>query len=150
MKTVLTLSLLIILAITVAVPSTLAQANDSQRSNVPSYDSDVFWQLASKQVVLSLASEYGHVRAQTLKNAIVFSTLYRDKVDLGAAVGPIASIAANDDSGEHRRLAMAALQAIGSFRAKQHLAELKGIPDNEYRLLVATVINEYYEKPNAL
>lgn len=147
MKTVFTLSLLLIVALAAVAPSAQAQ---SKQSNGSSYDSDVLWQLASKQVVLSLGSEYGHVRAQTLKNVIVFSTLYRNKVDLGAAVSAIASIAGKDESSERRRLAMAALQAIGSYRAKQHLTDLNGIPDDEYRLVVATVINEYHEKPNAL
>lgn len=147
MKTVFTLFTLFILALTTAVPAVQAQ---SQESAVTDYESNAFWQLASKQVVLSLNSEYDRVRGQTLKNAIVFSTLYRDRVDLGAAVSSIAAVAKKDESSENRKLAMAALQAIGSFRAKQHLAELKGIPDDEYRLLVATVINEYYTKPNVL
>lgn len=146
MKTVITLSLAVILAVAAAGPTAQAQS----RAESEAYDSGAFWQLASKQVVQSLGSEHSHVRGQTLKNVIVFSTLYRDKVDLGAAVNVIATIAGNDDSREHRRLATAALQAIGSFRAKQHLAELTGIADDEYRILVAAVIMEYYEKPNAL
>ncbi len=145
MKSVLTLFTLFILAFVSVVPVAQAQSFEST-----SYDSDAFWQLATTQVVLSLDSEHSHVRSQTLKNAIVFSTLYRDRIDLGAAVNAIAKVARNDDSGENRRLAMAALQAIGSFRAKQHLAELNGIPDDEYRMLVATVIHEYHTKPNAL
>ena len=147
MKTVFTLFTLFILALTTLVPAVQAQSQESAGS---AYESDAVWQLASKQVVMSLDSEYDRVRGQTLKNVIVFSTLYRDKVDLGPAVGAIAAIARNDESSENRRLAMAALQAIGSFRARQHLAELKGISDDEYRLLVATVINEYYTKPNVL
>lgn len=145
MKTVLTLSLLVALVLAAAAPA--AQAQSQERSV---YENDVVWQLAAEQVVRSLASEYDHVRGQTLKNVIVFATLYRDKVDVSPAVSAIADMAKNEVSSEHRRLAMAALQAIGSFRAKQHLAELKGIADDEYRTLVATVISEYYTKPNAL
>lgn len=145
MKPILTLLTLFILA--TAAPSAQSQP---QEWASPSYNSEVFWQLATKQVVHSLASEHIHIRSQTLKNAIVFSTLYRDRIDLGAAVNTIAKVAKNDESSENRRLALAALQAIGSFRAKHHLAELKGMEEDEYRVLVAAVISEYHTKPGAL
>lgn len=147
MKSLSTLVFLAMIAAVALVPAAQAQP---QESAPESYESDVFWQLATKQVVESLDSEYLHIRSQTLKNSIVFSTLYRDRVDLSAAVDAIARVAELDESSENRTLALAALQAIGSFRAKQHLAELEGIDDDEYRLLVATVITEYQLKPNAL
>lgn len=121
-----------------------------QAQNAQEYDEGVVWQLAAKQVVLSLDSEYSHVRAQTLKNVIVFSTLYRDQIDLRPAVKSIADVAESDLSDQNRSLALAALQAIGSSRAKQHLEELREIDEDEYRMLVATVLNEYYTKPNAM
>ncbi|MYF63976.1 MAG: hypothetical protein F4183_05730, partial [Rhodothermaceae bacterium] len=45
-------------------------------------DETVRWNLAIAQLETSLDSEYQWVREQTLKNAIVMATLYRDKVDL--------------------------------------------------------------------
>ena len=145
MKLVQSIFTLVVLAAVAGAP--VAQAQPQENG---SYESDVFWQLAAKQVVVSLDSDNSHVRSQTLKNAIVFSTLYRDRIDLGIAVDSIAEVAANDEMSENRRLACAALQAIGSFRAKNHLARLQGIEDTEYRTLVATVIFEYQTKPNAL
>ena len=145
MKSVQSILAFIVLAVVAIVPAAQAQAQESA-----SYEDDVFWQLAAKQVVLSLDSENSHVRSQTLKNAIVFSTLYRDRIDLGVAVDAIAAVAADDEMSENRRLARCALQAIGSFRAKNHLARLQGIEDEEYRTLVASVIFEYQTKPNAL
>lgn len=143
MKSVQSILAFIVLAAVALVPA--AQAQESTP-----YESDVFWQLAAKQVVVSLDSENSHVRMQTLKNVIVFSTLYRDRIDLGVAVDAIADVATNDEMSENRQLARAALQAVGSFRAKNHLARLQGIEDSEYRTLVAAVIVEYQTKPNAL
>lgn len=111
---------------------------------------EIVWQLASKQVVHSLESEYAHVRAQTLKNVIVFSTLYREAIDLRPAVKFIAKVAKEDVSDQNRRLAMAALQSVGTIRAKQHLAEMQGIDGDEYRTVVAAVLTEYSTKPNAM
>jgi len=111
---------------------------------------EVIWQLAAKQVMLSLESEYDLVRTQTLKNVIVFSALYRDQIDLRPVVKPIAKIASDDVSAQNRSLALAALRAIDSIRARQYLAELQGIDENAYRRLVATVLSEYYSKPNAM
>lgn len=121
-----------------------------QAQSVEMQPQEVIWQLAAKQVVVSLQSDYAHVRSQTLKNVIVFSTLYRDRMDLESTVKSIASAAEHDSDDQNRRLALAALQSIGSFRAKQALADLKGIEDAEYRTVVASVLNEYYTKPNAL
>lgn len=121
-----------------------------QAQSVETYPDEVVWQLAAKQVVLSLKSDHAHVRTQTLKNVIVYSTLYRDRVDLRSTLKSVAEVAESDPSVQNRRLALAALQAVGSFRAKQYLAELNGIGDDEYRTLVASVLNEYYMKPNAM
>ena len=143
MKSVQSILAFIVLAAVALVP-------DAQAQESTPYESDVFWQLAAKQVVVSLDSENSHVRTQTLKNVIVFSTLYRDRIDLGVAVDAIADVATTDEMSENRQLARAALQAIGSFRAKNHLARLQGIEDTEYRTLVAAVIVEYQTKPNAL
>lgn len=125
------------------LPFSQAQA---QAQTSSTYDSDILSQLAAKQVVLSLDSEYHHVRAQTLKNVIVFSTLYRDHVHLGSAVRAIANLAEVDSNDQNQRLAVAALRAIGSFRAKHYLTELDTLEEDEYRLLVANVINEYHTK----
>jgi hypothetical protein len=121
-----------------------------QAQNAQEYGDEVVRQLAAKQVVLSLESEYAHVRAQTLKNVIVFSTLYRDQIDLRPAVKSIAEIAESDVSDQNRSLGLAALQAIGSFRARQHLEELQVTNEDEHRMLVANVLNEYYTKPDAM
>lgn len=111
---------------------------------------DLVWELAAKQVVVSLDSDYAHVRSQTLKNVIVFSTLYREQVDLRPAVKFIAKVAKHDVSDQNRRLALAALQSVGTIRAKQHLAALQGIDEDEYRTVIASVLSEYNSKPNAM
>ena len=95
---------------------TLAQAQD-----VNSYTEAQQWRLAEVQLVQSLESPIENVRAQALRNAIIFSTLYRDKVDLGNAVGTIRALY-EDDGRANRKLALAALQAIGNNRATTYLA----------------------------
>lgn len=137
-----------LLSLFVAVLLTNAPVMHAQ--SVDTQPHEIIWQLAAKQVVVSLQSEYTHVRAQTLKNVIVFSTLYRDRMDVESTVNSVAEVARNDPNEQNRRLALAALQSIGSFRARQFLAELRGISDDEYRRLVASVLSEYYTKPNAL
>ncbi len=137
-----------LLTLFAAVIITFAPAMQAQ--SVETYPDEVVWQLAAKQVVLSLKSDHTHVRTQTLKNVIVYSTLYRDRVDVRSTLKSVAEVAESDPSVQNRRLALAALQAVGSFRAKQYLAELNGIGDDEYRTLVASVLNEYYMKPNAM
>lgn len=135
--------------LTVFVALVFTYVPNMQAQKMHTQPGEVVWQLAAKQVVVSLRSDLTHVRSQTLKNVIVFSTLYRDRMDLESTVKAVAEVAENDPSEQNQRLAMAALQAIGSFRARQHLADLEGIADNEYRTLVASVLNEYYTKPNA-
>ena len=95
---------------------TLAQAQD-----VNSYTEAQQWRLAEVQLVQSLESPIENVRAHALRNAIIFSTLYRDKVDLGNAVGTIRALY-EDEGRVNRKLALAALQAIGNNRAATYLA----------------------------
>lgn len=139
MKTL--LSLLVVLVL-----SSVSIAQAQQRAKVlEPYGENVFRQLMTIQLERSLESPLAMVRAQTLKNAVVFSTLYRERIDLTNAIPRIAEIAKNDESYQNRRLALATLHAIGSARANQHLAQLETMQEDEYRSLVAGVISEYYQ-----
>lgn len=127
------------------VPESTAQL---QSQSAEPYGEHTFRHLASVQLERSLDSPLAMVRAQTLKNALVFSTLYRDQVDLTDAVPKIAEIAEHDDTMQNRRLALAALRAIGSSTANRYLSRLGEMDEKEYRTLVAGVISEYYELHN--
>ncbi len=118
---------------------TLAQAQD-----VDSYTEAQQWRLAEVQLVQSLESPIENVRAQALRNAIIFSTLYRDKVDLGNAVG--ASRALYEDDGRaNRTLALSALQAVGNNRATTYLARhVTAEESEESRVVMASVLNDFY------
>lgn len=122
-----------------------AVAQDQSRAPEP-YGEHTFRQLVTTQLTRSLDSPLDMVRAQTLKNAVVFGTLYRDKADLSQAVPKIAQLAEADDNLQNRRLAIAALKAIGSARATRHLTRLDEMHEDEYRDLVAGIISEYYEQ----
>ena len=66
--------------------------------------------------------------------------------DLGAAVGAIREVYESDDRGTNRKLALAALQAIGDYRAVDYLARhVENAEADEGRALVASVLSEYYE-----
>lgn len=108
-------------------------------------DETVRWNLAIAQLETSLDSEYQSVREQTLKNAIVLATLYRDKVDLAGQRSLLRKIYEESKSPKNRNLALALLQAIGSDRAQDFLA--RNATQAEYdegRLTVASVLNDYY------
>ncbi len=101
-------------------------------------------QLVSRQIVESLDSPHTQVRSQTLKNVIVYATLDFDRVDLPKLTATLAEVAETDESRANRRLAVAALRSIDSWRAKRRLAHLGGMADAEYRSLVSGVLSEYH------
>ncbi len=118
---------------------TLAQAQD-----VNTYTEAQQWRLAEVQLAQSLESPIENVRAQALKNAIIFATLYRDKVDLGNAVGAIRAVY-EEDGRANRKLALAALQAIGNNRATTYLARhVTAEESEESRIVMASVLNDFY------
>lgn len=139
MKTL--LSLFVVLTLSFV---SVAEAQQQTKVLEP-YGEHMFRQLTTIQLERSLDSPLAMVRAQTLKNAVVFTTLYRDRVDLTNAIPRIAEIAKEDESYQNRRLALATLRAIGTARANRHLSRLEGMQENEYRSLIAGVITEYYE-----
>ena len=108
-------------------------------------DETVRWNLAIAQLETSLDSEYQSVREQTLKNAIVLATLYRDKVDLADQRSLLHKIYEESKSPKNRKLAVALLQAIGGNRAQDFLARNTTQAEfDEGRLTVASVLNDYY------
>lgn len=129
--------------------ASIASAQSSSVQSPESYDDAVFQKLVTIQLVRSLESPLASIRSQSLKNAIVFTTLYREKIDLSSAISKIADVARNDESLSNRRMAVAALRAIGGYRADRYLAELEGMQESEYRSLVAGVLSEYYEQRTA-
>lgn len=118
---------------------TLAQAQD-----VKSYTEAQQWRLAEVQLVQSLESPIENVRAQALRNAIIFATLYRDKVYLGNAVGAIRALY-EDEGWVNRKLALAALQAVGNNRATTYLARhVTAEESEESRFVMASVLSDFY------
>ena len=118
---------------------TLAQAQD-----VDSYTEAQQWRLAKAQLVQSLESPIDNVRTQALKNAIIFATLYRDKIDLGKAVGALREVY-EEDGGAQSKLALAALQAISNNRAAIYLARhVTAEETEEGRVVMASVLNDFY------
>lgn len=105
---------------------------------------EAFGQLVHRQIVESLESPHTQVRSQTLKNVIVYATLDFDRVDLSSLSAALAEVAEADESRSNRRLAVAALRSIDSWRAKRRLAHLGGMADAEYRSLVSGVLSEYH------
>ena len=135
MKQLLAFCLLVLFAAPVlAQDSTPVLANETVR-----------WNLAIAQLETSLDSEYQSVREQTLKNAIVLATLYRDKVDLAGQRSLLHKIYEESKSPKNRKLAVALLQAIGGNRAQDFLARNTTQAEfDEGRLTVASVLNDYY------
>ncbi|MXW65198.1 MAG: hypothetical protein F4Y00_10780 [Bacteroidetes bacterium SB0662_bin_6] len=115
----------------------------SQNDLVPT-DPNVLNQLVSRQIIASLQSSHAQVRSQTLKNVIVYATLDFDQVDLAGMTAALAEVAEEDELKSNRRLAVAALRSIDSWRAKRYLSHLDGMGDTEYRSLVASVLSEYH------
>lgn len=103
------------------------------------------WNLATVQIENSLDSDYQSVREQTLKNAIVLATLYRDKVDLADQGSILRKVYKESESSDNRNLALALLHAIGGNRANDFLARNETqVESDEIRLLLASVLNDYF------
>ncbi len=110
-----------------------------------SYTPETKWRYIELQLVETLESSVDGIRAQSLKNAVIYATLYRDQVDLSSAVSAIRTVYEDDERASNRKLALAALQAIGSEWAKAYVA--RHVPTAELeegRLVMATVLTEYY------
>ena len=117
----------------------------AQEPATPPADEKVRWTLASEQIKHSLDSPSELIRTQTLKNMIVMATLYRDKVDMTVHTKLIRKVYEESTSRAHRKLALAALQAIGGYRAYDYMERNAGPADlEEGRMVVASVLNEYY------
>ncbi len=108
-------------------------------------DEKIRWNLAAAQIEASLDSEYESVREQTLKNAIVIVTLYRDKINLANQGSLLKKIYNESESPEHRKLAFALLQTIGGNRAQDYLARHATQSESEeFRMVLASVLNDYF------
>ncbi len=115
-----------------------------------SYTPETKWRYIELQLVETLESSVDGVRTQSLKNAVIYATLYRDQVDLSSAVSAIRTV--YEDDASNRKLALAALQAISSEWAKDYVVRHVAKAEvEESRLVMATVLTEYYaEKIAAL
>ena len=135
MKKFIALAMLVLLGL-----PTLAQAQQTE------YTDEQKWYLASAQLVASLESPIESVKTQSLKNAIIYATLYRDKIDLSQAVRPLRMVYEKDHRAAHRKLALAALQAIGNSRASDYLARhVTREESDEGRIVMASVLNDFYQ-----
>lgn len=107
---------------------------------------DHYWTLVSAQLGASLGAADAAVQPQALKNAIVFATLYRDKIRMQHHVRVLRGVADSSPSQANRQLAIAALQAIGSGRAVEYLARSVSEAEAEAgRKLITSVLSELYE-----
>ena len=107
------------------------------------------WTLATEQIKLSLDSPNEMIRMQTLKNMIVMATLYRDKVDMSVHTKLIRETYEESTSRGQRKLALAALQAIGGYRAYDYIERNASPADfEEGRMVVASVLNDYFTGRN--
>ena len=131
---------IVVAAVVLASIPAIAQA---QQQAV--YTEDERWVLNELQLIESLQSPIDGVREQALRNAIVFATLYRQQTELGQAVPALQAVYATDVQAQNRKLALAALQAIGSNQTRRFLARSVSDQESEEgRALVATVLSEYY------
>lgn len=130
----------VLLSLSLAVPA-LAQSEQA--------DSPVrkhYWTLVSAQLGASLGPAESAVQPQALKNAIVFATLYRDKIRMQDHVRALQGIADSSPSRTNRRLAIAALQAIGNGRAVDYLSRHVSDAEAEAgRNLITSVLNELHQ-----
>lgn len=121
----------------------------AQEPIAPANGEKVRWTLATEQVKLSLDSPNELIRMQTLKNTIVMATLYRDKVDMSVHINLIRETYENSTSRGQRKLALAALQAIGGYRAYDYIERNASPADfEEGRMVVASVLNDYFTSRN--
>ncbi|MCY4158394.1 MAG: hypothetical protein OXE92_01595 [Bacteroidetes bacterium] len=108
------------------------------------------WNLAVAQIEMSLDSEYQSVREQTLKNAIVIVTLYRDKINLADQSSLLRKIYQESESHRNRQLALALLQTIGGNRAQDLLARTATEAEtDQVRITLASVLNDYFNTHQA-
>ena len=117
-----------------------------------SYTPETKWRYIELQLVETLESSVDGIRRQSLKNAVIFAMLYRDQVDLSRAVSAIRTVYEDDERASNRKLALAALQAIGSEWTKDYVVRHVAKAEIEQsRLVMASVLTEYYaEKIAAL
>jgi len=110
-----------------------------------SHNDEIRWTLVTEQIKTSLDSEYQSVREQTLKNAIVIVTLYRDKIDLADERTLLRKIYAESESMQNRNLALALLHTIGGESVKQFLDQNSTDTEfEEVRMTLVSVLNDYY------
>ncbi len=110
-----------------------------------SYTPETKWRYIELQLVETLESSVDGIRSQSLKNAVIYATLYRDQVDLSSAVSAIRTV--YEDDASNRKLALAALQAIGSEWAKDYVVRHVAKAEiEESSLLMATLLKEYYSE----
>lgn len=130
-----------------AVVLLVAAPTFAQNRQVVLEDTPIKWILNEEQLETALDSDITGVRMQSLENAIIFATLYRDKMSLSSVVDDIQDIYENDESRTNRKLAMAALQAIGTRKANTYLTRYVSPQETiEARTIVASVLNDYYEE----
>lgn len=134
----------LVLVLLLAAPAIAQDRRSDAPQTVPLITEAEQWTLNRLQLVESLKSPITLVRTQSLKNAIVFATLYRDKINMNGAVGPIEEVFQADPDMANRKLALAALQAIGTSRARFYLAHATPAEFDAGRALMVSVLSEFY------
>lgn len=109
-------------------------------------DDHIRWSLVTAQIESSLESEYPTVREQTLKNAIVAVTLYRDKINLSNQEMLLRRVYEESKFPDHRELSLALLQAIGGTTAQDLLTHhTTEVEKDHVRAVLASVLRDYFE-----
>ncbi len=109
------------------------------------------WALVSSQLRASLETGVEAVKTQSLKNAIVFATLYRDKIQMAEHVRILRGVYEKSSSRTNQQLALAALFAVGNGRASYFLSgNVTDVELDAGRLVVASVLNEYYQSRSSI
>lgn len=139
------MQMLRIIALALLVGFAMPVVAQAQGSDTELHQSDRQWKLVAAQITSNLEMPIDNVRTQTLRNTIIFATLYRDKVDLRRCFTALRSVYENGANTTQRKLALAALTAIGSSGASNYLARhVHAKEAEEGRLVVASVLNEFF------
>ena len=118
----------------------------AQSSHDQAGPGDQHWTLISAQLGESLKSSDEAVKTQALKNAVIFATLYRDKITMQDHFGSLRDVYEDSDNQMNQGLALAAIQVIGGGIALDYLSRNVDVEETEQaRLLVASILNEYYQ-----
>lgn len=105
---------------------------------------EIHWLLIEEQLVRSLDSEHEAIVLQSLHNAMLFSIMYRDKINLSRVGDHIIKVHKKNKDLEVKQTALAALQVVGSGRALAHARQSTVVDRDLSRALALNVLENYF------